>query len=50
MYKFRAPEIEQHKQIWLTKKAYDYLRLQKKEQKKSMAKILDNIIKEKYDK
>jgi hypothetical protein len=45
--KYRKPELEQFKQIWLTKQAYEYLRKQKKEQEKSMAKILDNIIKEK---
>ena len=43
------PQLEQFKQIWLTKKSYFFLREQKKKQKKSMAKILDNIIIEKYE-
>lgn len=50
MYKFRASELEQFRQIWLTTKSYSYLRDEKKKQKISMAKILDNILKEKYDK
>ena len=42
--KYRKPELEQYKHIWLTKKAYGLLRKQKKLQKISMAKILDNLI------
>jgi len=42
--KYRNIELEQHKQIWLTKQAYNILREQKRKQKKSMARILDNII------
>ena len=44
MYKYRKPELEQFKQIWLTKKAYKFLRKEKIKQKISMAKILDKII------
>ena len=47
--KYRKPELEQYKQIWLTKQAYDILRQQKKKQKLSMAKINDNLIIEKYE-
>jgi len=46
--KYRKIELEQHKQIWLTKKAYDILREQKRIQGKSMARINDNLIKEKH--
>lgn len=46
MYIHRESELEQYKQIWLTKEAYDYLREKKKKEKISMAKILDNILKE----
>ena len=42
--KIRKPELEQYKKIWLTKDTYRYLREQKIKQKKSMARILDNII------
>jgi len=46
--KYRPIELDQHRQIWLTKKAYNILRDQKRTQKKSMARINDNIIIEKY--
>jgi len=42
--KYRKIELEQYKQIWLTKDSYAYLREQKRKQKKSMARILDIII------
>jgi len=42
--KYRKIELDQFKQIWLTNNAYRYLREQKTKQKKSMARILDNII------
>lgn len=45
---YRTPELEQFKSIWVTKEAYDLLRQQKKEQKISMAKIVCNLIIEKY--
>lgn len=42
-------ELEQFKQIWLTKKSYKILRAEKIKQKKSMARIIDNLILKKYD-
>ena len=48
--KFRKPELDQYKTIWLSKGAYELLREQKKEQKISMAKIVDNLVSEKYGK
>jgi hypothetical protein len=47
---YRKAELEQHKSIWLTKESYEWLREEKKRLKKfgvekSMAKILDEIIK-----
>ena len=42
--KIRKPELEQYRKIWLRKDSYEYLKEQKKIQKKSMARILDNII------
>ena len=49
-YKYRKPELEQHRTIWLTKKAYNLLRKEKREQKISMAKVLDNLIIKNYEK
>lgn len=48
--KYRKPELEQYRSVWLTKKAFKLLRKEKKLQKLSMAKILDNLIIEKYGK
>ena len=48
--KNRKPELEQFIAIWLTSEAYGFLREQKKKQGKTMAKIIDNLIKEKYGK
>jgi hypothetical protein len=50
MYKHRDAELEQFKMIWLTKESYELLRKEKKKQKKSMAKILDNLIINNYKK
>ena len=47
-YNFRKPELEQYKSIWLTKEAYNLVKDQKKKQKKSMAKIVCDLIIEKY--
>jgi len=41
------PELEQHRQIWLTKEAYNYLRKQKRKQGLSMARILNDKLLEK---
>jgi len=49
-YKFRKPELEQFKPIFLTEESHKLLKAQKKLQKKTMARVLDNLIKEKYDK
>jgi hypothetical protein len=46
--KYRLPELEQYKSTWLTKAGYDSLKKQKKIQKLSMAKMIDNLILEKY--
>jgi hypothetical protein len=46
--KFRKSELEQYKAIWLTKEVYAILRSQKRKQKISMAKIVCNLIIEKY--
>lgn len=49
MYKYRKPELDQYKSIWITKKAYNILRIQKKKQQLSMAKLVDNLIINKYN-
>lgn len=48
-------KLEQHKLIWLTKENHQYLREEKRKLKKlginmSMAKMLNNLIKEQYEK
>ena len=48
MDKFRKPELEQYKTIWITKEVYDILRDQKKKQRVSMAKVIHNLVLEKY--
>ena len=47
-YQYRKPELKQYRQIWLTEESYKFLRKQKKIQKLSMSKILDNILKQNY--
>jgi hypothetical protein len=47
---YRPAELEQYKNIWLTKESYEFLReektrLKKEGIEKSMAKILDDLIK-----
>lgn len=46
--KYRKPELEQYRSIWLTKEAFKLLRKEKKKQGISMAKIICNLIIEKY--
>lgn len=46
----RPHELEKHKSIWLTKEAYNLLRHQKPSQKKSMMRLVDDMVKEKYGK
>jgi len=48
-YSFRKPELEQFRPIFLTREGHKLLKAQKKIQKKSMAQILDNLIKERYE-
>jgi hypothetical protein len=50
MYNYREPELNQYRSIWLTEKSYKLLRNQKRKKKLSLAKILDNLIIEKYGK
>lgn len=41
----RAPELAQYKSIWVTEEAYKLLRQEKRKKKKSMMKIVDELIK-----
>lgn len=47
MYK-PEEKLELYKPVWLTKKEFKILRKQKQKQKISMAKIVCNLISEKY--
>lgn len=47
---FRAKELEKFKLIGLTKESYGLLRVEKKKQKRSMMRIVDNLIQERYGK
>ena len=50
MIKYTKKEIlKLEKKVWITKEIYDILREQKREQKISMAKIICNLVIEKYD-
>lgn len=44
----RPHELEKYKSIWLTEESYKLLRKQKPRQKKSLMRIVDDLIKEKY--
>lgn len=47
--KYRKPELEQYKPIFLTRQGHELLRKQKeKDKQRSMAKILNDLIIEKY--
>ena len=46
----RKPELQQHRKIWLTKEAYNLLREEKRSQKKSMARINNDLIINNYKK
>jgi len=48
-YEHRKPELEQYRSVWITKSEYLLLREQKKKQGISMAKIVCNLIIEKYE-
>lgn len=45
----RKTELVKHRNIALTQKGYELLRGQKYKQQKSMMRIIDNLIKEKYE-
>lgn len=47
--KYRKHELEKYSSVGVTRKGYDLLRREKGKQKKSMMRIIDNLIKEKYD-
>ena len=49
-YKYRKPELEQYKSLWITKEVYEVLRNEKKKQNISLAKIVCNLVLEKYNK
>lgn len=44
MTKIRKPELEQYKQVWVTAEAYKKLRAAKRKLKKSMARIVNDLI------
>lgn len=46
----KEEKLELFKPVWITKKEYETLRKEKKKQKMSMAKIICNLIMEKYGK
>lgn len=48
MYNFRQKEIDTFKKVGLDEETYLLLREQKKKQKKSMMRIVKNLILEKY--
>lgn len=48
MQKIRKPELDQYKQIWVTKAGYFLLRKTKKKERKSMARLVDDSIKKQY--
>lgn len=50
MYKYREPELEQYKSIWLTKECHNLLRKEKDKtgEQRSMAKILNDLILKHY--
>lgn len=45
---YRKPELEQYRKVWITQKVYKILRAEKRKQKKSMARIVQDVIEEKY--
>ena len=45
----KEEKLTLEKQVAITKKAYDILRIQKRKQKISLAKIVCNLILEKYE-
>ena len=49
-YKFRPKELETYQKIGVDKETYDLLRSQKTKQKKSMMRLVKDLIIEKYGK
>lgn len=45
----RKAEVERYKRIWLTKEAHKILKVEKKKQAKTLVRIVDDLIKEKYE-
>ena len=45
---YKKPELEQFKAVWLTEKSFKLIRNQRRVQKISMVKVVDNLIIEKY--
>lgn len=50
IYKIRPKELTTYQKIGVDKETYDLLRGQKKKQKKSMMRIVKNLVIEKYAK
>ena len=46
--KYRDTKLEQYKPIFLTRESHELLRRAKRREKKTMAQIVDDLIKEKY--
>lgn len=46
--KYRDIKLEQYKPVFLTRESHEFLRKAKKREKKSMAQIVNDLIKEKY--
>lgn len=47
--KYREHELEKFSSVGITKEAHIILRREKKKQEKSMMRLVDDLIKEKYD-
>lgn len=48
MIEHRSHELEKFKSTWLTREGYALLRKQKPKAKKSIMRLVDDLIKEKY--
>lgn len=44
----RKKELEKYRSIWLTEESYRLIRKEKPKQKKSLMRLVDDLIKEKY--
>jgi hypothetical protein len=45
----RKHELEKYKSIWLTEESYKLLRKEKPKQEKSLMRLVDDLIKQKYE-